>query len=77
MKTMSVSEFKTHFTEVMKSVLAGEEIGITSGKKKEVVTKIIPETTKKATRRNLGILEGVGTVKFAPYFKMTEEDFCM
>jgi len=35
MKTMSVGEFKANFSEALKSVLAGEEIGILFGKKKK------------------------------------------
>ena len=35
MKTMSLGTLKAHFYEVLKMVLAGEEIGIQYGKKKE------------------------------------------
>jgi len=35
MKTMSVGEFKTHFSEVLEQVKAGEEIAVTYGKKKK------------------------------------------
>ncbi len=33
---MSVGEFKTHFSEALKSVEKGEMIGITYGKKREI-----------------------------------------
>ena len=75
MKTMSVGEFKANFSEVLKMVLAGEEIGILYGKKKEMVAKMVPKAIDKKPRRKLGILEGKGTIKFAPDFKMTEEEF--
>jgi len=75
MKTMSVGELKTHFSEVLKRVLAGEEIGIMYGRKKEIVAKLVPKTTKKQPRRKIGILEGKGKVKFASDFKITEADF--
>jgi antitoxin (DNA-binding transcriptional repressor) of toxin-antitoxin stability system len=75
MKTMSVGEFKAHFSEVLKSVLAGEEIGIMYGKKKEIVAKLVPKTTEKKIRRKIGIWEGKGKVKFATDFKMTEDEF--
>jgi antitoxin (DNA-binding transcriptional repressor) of toxin-antitoxin stability system len=34
MKTMSVGEFKTHFSEVLQQVRAGVGIAVTYGKKK-------------------------------------------
>ena len=34
MKTMSVGEFKTKFSEVIEQVKAGEKIAVTFGKKK-------------------------------------------
>jgi len=73
MKTMSVGEFKTHFSEVLKSVIAGEEIGIMYGKKKEIVAKLVPKAAEKKSRRKIGVLEG--KVKFAGDFKITEEEF--
>ena len=56
-------------------MLAGEEVGIMYGKKKEVVAKLVPKSAEKKPRRKLGILEGKGRVKFPADFKMTEEEF--
>ncbi len=75
MKTMSVGEFKANFSEVLKLVLAGEEIGILYGKKKEIVAKMVPKTIEKKPRRKLGVLEGKGKIKFGTDFKITEEAF--
>ena len=75
MKTMSVGAFKANFSQVLKMVLAGEEIGILYGKKKEIVAKMVPKTIEKKPRRKLGILEGKGEIKFGTDFKITEEDF--
>jgi antitoxin (DNA-binding transcriptional repressor) of toxin-antitoxin stability system len=75
MKTMSVGEFKANFSEVLKRVLAGEEIGILYGKKKEIVAKLVPKTPDKKPKRKIGILEGKGKIKFAADFKITEEEF--
>ncbi len=75
MKTMSVGEFKANFSEALKSVLAGEEIGILFGKKKEIVAKLVPKATGKKTRRKIGILDGKGNIKFGTDFKITEEEF--
>lgn len=75
METMSVGEFKANFSQVLKRVLAGEEIGISYGKRKEIVARLVPKTKDKRPRRKLGIFEGKGKVKFSAGFKMTEEEF--
>lgn len=72
---MSVGEFKANFSEVLKRVLAGEEIGILYGKRKEVVAKLVPRNAGKQSRRKIGMLESKGKIKFAADFKMTEEEF--
>ena len=74
MKTMSVGEFKTHFSEVLERVKAGEEIAVTYGKKKEVVGYFLPEKPQKP-KRQLGLLEGKVEVIFKPDFEMTTEEF--
>ena len=72
---MSVGTFKTNFSEVIKLVLAGEEIGILYGKRKELVAKLVPKPIEKKPRRKLGILEGKGKIVFGTDIKMTEEEF--
>ena len=71
---MSVGEFKTHFSEVLERVKAGEEIAVTYGKKKEVVGYFLPEKPQKP-KRQLGLLEGKVEVIFTPDFEMTTEEF--
>ena len=75
MKTMSVGNFKANCSEILKLVIAGEEIGILYGKNKKVVAKIVPNLGEKKPKRKLGILEGKGSVKFGANFKMREEEF--
>jgi antitoxin (DNA-binding transcriptional repressor) of toxin-antitoxin stability system len=75
METMSVGEFKSNFSEVLKRVLAGEEIGILYGKKKEIVARLVPKSSAKKPKRKIGILEGKGKVVFNAGFKMTEKEF--
>jgi antitoxin (DNA-binding transcriptional repressor) of toxin-antitoxin stability system len=75
METMSVGEFKSNFSEVLKRVLAGEEIGILYGKKKEIVARLVPKSPAKKPKRKIGILEGKGKVIFNAGFKMTEKEF--
>lgn len=75
MQIMSVGEFKAKFSEVLKKVLAGEEIAISYGKSKEIVARLVPKTSSKKQRRKIGIFEGKGSVHFSKDFKMTEEEF--
>lgn len=75
METMGVGEFKANFSEALKKVLAGEEIGISFGKKKEIVAKLVPRDVIKKPKRKIGILEGKASVIFGKDFKMTAEDF--
>lgn len=74
MQTMTVGDFKTQFSDVLKKVMDGEEIAITYGKKKEVVARLVPKNQSKKPPRKLGIWEGELQVKFAKDFKMTGEE---
>ena len=74
MKTMSVGEFKTHFSEVLEQVKAGEKFAVTFGKKKEIVGYFLPEIPNQS-KRKLGILEGKAKFTFGADFEMTAEEF--
>jgi antitoxin (DNA-binding transcriptional repressor) of toxin-antitoxin stability system len=74
MITMTVGEFKTHFSDVIEQVKAGEKIAVTYGRKKEVIGYFSPETPQKP-KRKLGLLEGKIEVIFGPDFEMTTEEF--
>ncbi|GHV25278.1 prevent-host-death protein [Spirochaetia bacterium] len=77
MKTLQLAEAKTHFSAVLKDVELGNEIAISYGKKKETIAVIIPyEKWKKSRKRELGSLEGRGSVTFADDWYMTDEEFC-
>ncbi len=71
MKTMTVGEFKTHFSEVIDQVKAGEEIAVTYGKKKEVIGYFVAEKPK----RKSGMLDGKITINFGADWEMTTEEF--
>lgn len=73
MKTFSVGEFKTDFSEIIARVRAGEEIIISYGKKKEKVAVIIPYAVYKSKKIRLGLLQDK-TLKIHDDFKMTEEE---
>jgi len=75
MKTLGVGEFKANFSEVLKQVLAGEEIGIVYGRKKEIVAKLVPKNTGQKPRRKIGILENKGKITIGRNFKITEKEF--
>jgi antitoxin (DNA-binding transcriptional repressor) of toxin-antitoxin stability system len=73
MKTMTVGEFKTHFSQVLKDVEKGEKIGITFGRKKEVKALLVPNEVKKEPRK-LGILAEKGGFFMSDDFKVTTDE---
>ncbi|MCE7065920.1 type II toxin-antitoxin system Phd/YefM family antitoxin [Dyadobacter sp. CY326] len=70
---MSVGEFKTHFSQVLKEVEKGEKIGITFGRKKEIKAILVPNDKQKEPR-TLGILKGKGEFFMSEDFHITTED---
>lgn len=75
MKTMSVGEFKAHFSEVLEDVKAGIGIAVTYGRKKEVIGYFLPESGKSGGKRKLGPLQGKAQVIFNDDFAITDEEF--
>lgn len=43
METMTVKEFKNHFSEALKRVMLGEEIGIWHKNGKEILAFLVPK----------------------------------
>jgi hypothetical protein len=74
MKTMSVTEFKKRFSEVLSTIKDGETIAVTYGKKKEIIGYFVHQMPERP-KIKLGLLEGKAKVTFAPDFKMTEDEF--
>lgn len=74
MKTMTVGEFKTHFSEVMEQVKSGVGIAVTYGRKKEIIGYFLPESGKSKTKRKLGPMRGKAQVVFSDDFDMTDEE---
>jgi antitoxin (DNA-binding transcriptional repressor) of toxin-antitoxin stability system len=72
---MSVGELKTNFSEVLKRVQAGEEIGIAYGKNKKIVARLVPKNIEMKQKRKIGILNGKVKITFAKDFKMSTEEF--
>ena len=76
MNQLTVGQFKSKFSEVLRKVLQGESIGITYGKNKKKVAAIIPYKKYLKTKKiKLGILEGKASFKIHSDFKMTDEEF--
>jgi prevent-host-death family protein len=74
MKTLPVGELKTHFSEVLSDVKAGEEVVITYGKKKENIAVLIPYAKyKKKNSIRLGLLNDK-KMKMRGDFEMSEEE---
>ena len=74
MKQLPVGDLKTHFSQVLKEIQAGEEIVITYGKQKENIAVIIPYSTyKNKNKIKLGALQDKKVI-IKEDFKMTEED---
>jgi hypothetical protein len=75
MKTMSVGEFKAHFSEVLEDIKAGIGIAVTFGRKKEVIGYFVPDLEKSNSERKIGMLDGKAEIIFKDDFKITEEEF--
>jgi antitoxin (DNA-binding transcriptional repressor) of toxin-antitoxin stability system len=76
MKTYSVGEFKAHFSEILDMVQDGVEIGISYGKSKKVVAKLVPnKLVSQAEPRPLGYLKDKATFDIKSDWKMTPEEF--
>jgi hypothetical protein len=75
MKTMTVGEFKSHFSQVLEQVKAGVSFAVTYGRNKEVVGYFLPESQLTKPKRKLGIMEGKANAHFKEDFKMSEEEF--
>lgn len=72
---MSVGDLKTHFSEVLKRVQAGEEIGIAYGKNREVVARLVPKKTRNPAKRKIGLLDGKGKISYHGDFRLSPEEF--
>lgn len=74
MRTFTVGDFKTRFSEILEWVRSGEKVAIAFGKKKEIVAYLVPKSPANEAKRPLGLLQGKVKVVFQENFKMTEEE---
>jgi len=74
MKTMSVTEFKKHFSDVLSIVKLGETIAVTYGKKKEIIGYFVYEIPDRP-KRKLVILARKANITFGPDWEMPAAEF--
>ena len=75
MKSLSVTEAKTQFSQVLKDVMNGETVEIVHDEKLTPIARIEPLTDRpKTKKRKLGILDGELECIFPDDFQMTEEE---
>ncbi len=74
MKSLTVGEVKTHFSELISLVQKGEKVKILYGKSKKPVAMLVPlEDMKKD--REIGLLDGKASFTMLGDGKITEEEF--
>ena len=70
--TLTIGEFKARLPEALALVEKGETVTVTYGRSKRPVAVFGPPPAP--PKRKLGLLVGKATVRFAPDWKMTEEE---
>jgi len=74
MKTLTVANLKSQFSNVVKDLRQGKEITIEYGKSHDKLGVIVPYEKYKPTKRKLGILENKASYEIISDFKITNED---
>lgn len=74
MEAMTIEELKTHFSEVIDRVQAGETIQVLYGRAKKPVAQIVPLPTGLPDKRPIGLLNGKAAIKCSPDFKCTSTE---
>lgn len=75
MQTMTVSQFKSHFSEVLDLVQKGEDIVISYGKQKEKIAVLVSFTNYAGKpQRTLGLLAGKASFAMADDFKISDDE---
>lgn len=75
MKTLSVGEFKTHFSKVLADVSSGISVGVSYGRKGALVAVLVPPKVALPQQGlALGLLKGTATFQRRANYKMTDEE---
>lgn len=76
MKTMTVGEFKSRFSEALDAVREGETIVVSYGRSHRKVAAMIPYLElRPLQKRPLGLLKSKARVKFGRDFALTDHEF--
>jgi len=76
MKTMTVGEFKSRFSEALAAVREGETIVVSYGRNHRKVAAMVPYSEIKGRqKRPLGLLQSKARLKFARDFDLDDERF--
>ena len=76
MKTMTVGEFKSRFSEALDAVRDGETIVVSYGRNHRKVAAMVPYSELKAPQqRPLGLLKSRVRVKFGRDFALMDDEF--
>jgi len=75
MTEMPIAEAKARFSDVLRRVLAGDDVIVTRGIKREPIAAIISiEAYRASTARTLGALTHWGPIVFHDEWHMTDEE---
>lgn len=75
MKTLTVGDFKTKFSDVLQSLKQGQSFVVSYGRKKAKIAVIIPyEKYVNTTPRKLGLLEKKASYQMKSDFAITDEE---
>ncbi len=74
MLQMTVGDFKSQFSQVLDSVLQGNEVEILYGRAKRPVARLIPIQASRPPRK-IGTLEGIASFSLEGDGKITMEEF--
>jgi antitoxin (DNA-binding transcriptional repressor) of toxin-antitoxin stability system len=74
MKTLTVTDIETHFSDIIGEVINGEQFQIRFDASKEPVAMIVPLQKQKKSRK-IGVLDGKALFKINGDSKISEEDF--
>ena len=75
MQTMTVSHFKSHFSQVLDIVQHGEDVVISYGKKKEKIAVLVPyDRYEGRPERLLGLLSGKASFSISADFKVSDDE---
>ena len=74
MRTLTVTDIETHFSDIIEEVINGEKFQILFDISKEPIAMIIPMQNQKKSRK-IGVLDGKALFKINGDSKISEEEF--